>query len=285
MKTIFSTLGLLLFISSTLTAQLFTAIPVTVQQLNNSSAAWGDYDNDGKPDVMINGGYTDLVFTGLDGFGVPTTHIYSNNLGFGVFATNTAPEMPEGLSASTSGNSVTLNWERAIDAQTPSKGLSYNLYLGTSSALPDVVSPNSGLTSGIRHLALLGNTSQDTNWTISDLEDGDYFWSVQTIDNGFMGSLFSPEQTFNINAVGIRGTELTKEFSIYPNPVKDRLFVSSSQTERFDIRIYSVAGKMVLSTSIQGSPSVIDISDLSAGVYMVRFITTYQTQVIRFIKK
>ena len=153
MKTIFSTLGLLLFISSTLTAQLFTAIPVTVQQLNNSSAAWGDYDNDGKPDVMINGGYTDLVFTGLDGFGVPTTHIYSNNLGFGVFATNTAPEMPEGLSASTSGNSVTLNWERAIDAQTPSKGLSYNLYLGTSSALPDVVSPNSGLTSGIRHLA------------------------------------------------------------------------------------------------------------------------------------
>jgi len=243
---------------------------------NQGDVNWGDFNNDG---------YTDLVFTGLDGFGVPTTHIYSNNLGTGVFSSNTSPEMPEGLSASTSGNSVTLNWNRAIDAQTQSKGLSYNLYIGTSTTFHDVVSPNSNPVSGIRHLASLGNTCQDTNWTISDLEDGDYFWSVQAIDNGFMGSVFSPEQTFTINAVGIRDPEVTNSFSIYPNPVKDQLFISSSQTGKFDIRVYSSAGRLVVSTELKGNQSVIDVSDLSGGVYIVSFIIPDQTQVIRFMKK
>ena len=238
--------------------------------------SWGDFDNNG---------YTDLVFTGMDGFGVPKTHIYSNDFGLGVFNTNTPPEMPEGLTASTSGNSVILSWEKAIDSKTPSKGLSYNLYVGTATAFTDVVSPNSNQASGIRNLASLGNTSQDTSWTITNLDDGDYYWSVQAIDNGFMGSSFSPEQSFTINAVGIHDINNTAEFSIFPNPVENQLTIKSNQSERFNIRIYSSAGKLILSTELQGPISSIDVTSLPLGIYLVNVLTKDHTWSSKFIKK
>lgn len=100
-----------------------------------------------------------------------------------------------------------------------------------------------------------------------------------------MGSLFSPEQTFTINAVGIRDPEVTNGFSIYPNPVKDQLFVSSNQTEKFDIRIYSSTGKLIVSTELAGPFSAIDVTDLPMGIYVVSMLTKDQTWSSKFIKE
>ncbi|MDD1469482.1 VCBS repeat-containing protein, partial [Dolichospermum sp. ST_sed5] len=51
---------------------------------------------------------------------------------------------------------------------------------------------------GYRRIVSLGNTNHDTTWTIKGLENGTYYWNVQSIDNSFAGSSFSSEQSFTI---------------------------------------------------------------------------------------
>ncbi|MBE0647630.1 MAG: T9SS type A sorting domain-containing protein [Bacteroidales bacterium] len=257
--------------------------------IKNGDVTWGDFNNDGA---------TDLLFTGLDGFDAPKTLIYKNNGGSGIFSANTPPVMPDGLVAETSGTQASIRWNRATDAQTPSMGLSYNLYIGTASSSPDVVAPNADPLSGIRHLASIGNTCQDTSWTISGLLDGTYYWSVQAIDNGFMGSSFSPEKTFTVNAVGIHKIDGEHMIVISPNPAKTYIDVtirdtrygisrpgSSIRHPASRIEILNMMGTTITSISVSGSVSRIDVSTLASGLYMVRISNGDQVLVKRFMKE
>jgi hypothetical protein len=61
--------------------------------------------------------------------------------------------------------------------------------------------------------------------------------------------------------------------SIYPNPVSDYIIVKDDQfTKPTDVFIYDMAGKVVLSSQTKGIESRIDLSGLSVGSYMVRYL-------------
>ena len=86
----------------------------------DSSVAWGDYDNDGRLDILL---------TGRDASGSRVTKIYKNITP----TANSAPAAPDGLGANVlSENAVTLSWTPPPDGQTPSGGLAYNLRVGTT---------------------------------------------------------------------------------------------------------------------------------------------------------
>ncbi|HTQ52448.1 MAG TPA: VCBS repeat-containing protein, partial [Candidatus Acidoferrales bacterium] len=150
-----------------------------------NAAAFGDYNNDGRLDILLTG-------TTADGSGL--CEIWVNNEP----ATNTVPTAPTGLAATAVNGEMQLRWNPAADAQTPSAGLSYNVRVGTAPRGNEVVSPEAN-DDGFRLLPALGNAQMRTN-AILDLPPGTYYWSVQAVDTSFAGGPFAPETNFTVTA-------------------------------------------------------------------------------------
>jgi hypothetical protein len=112
---------------------------------------------------------------------------------------DTAPSAPANLTASpTSGSEVTLSWNTASDAEQPGgAGLSYNVRVGTTPGTSNVVAPMA-LANGTRLVPKDGNAGERTSYTLTGLTGGTYYWSVQAIDSGFVGSPFATEGTFTV---------------------------------------------------------------------------------------
>ncbi|HET6424899.1 MAG TPA: FG-GAP-like repeat-containing protein [Planctomycetaceae bacterium] len=159
----------------------FTDINAGLENVNWSSSAWGDYDGDADLDILL---------TGYNGS--PLGKIYRNN----ATTANTAPDAPTALSAvALSSTAVTLSWTAATDTETDDDGLSYNLRVGTTPGGDDVFSSMANPADGFRRVASAGPI-QGTSYTLTGLTAGTtYYWSVQAIDAGFMGSEFAAEAT------------------------------------------------------------------------------------------
>ncbi len=161
---------------------------ISLTEVAGGSAVFGDYDNDGDLDILLNGFIGDST----------VTKIYRNNC----FKPNTLPSPPFNLQAVVNGHAVTFSWNRSSDNETPQKGLTYNLAIGTSLYTGNILSPMSEIRTGFRRIIHLGNMDQDTSWTKKGLADGQYYWSVQSVDNNFAGSEFVPAHSFMVQSPG-----------------------------------------------------------------------------------
>ncbi len=166
----------------------FTAdLPLT--GVYGGSVAWGDYNSDGKLDILL---------TGYNGSSAVSS-VYRN----GSATADTAPSAPSNLTASpASGSVATLNWNAASDAQQPGgAGLSYNVRVGTTPGSSNVVSALA-LANGTRLVPKDGNAGERTGYTLTGLTAGTtYYWSVQAIDSSFVGSGFATEGSFTTGPV------------------------------------------------------------------------------------
>ena len=60
-------------------------------------------------------------------------------------------------------------------------------------------------------------------------------------------------------------------FATYPNPVTNNRFtITSSNSDKKEVVIFNVIGKKVLSSSFDGIKSTIDVSAVSAGIYILK---------------
>ncbi|MFC2138267.1 PKD domain-containing protein [Bacteroidota bacterium] len=169
---------------------IFTELDFDFAGLNYSTAAWGDYDSDGDLDILI-AGYLDP--NNPESF----TAIYQNNGNW----ENNKPAAPTNLLTEKYGYGILLKWDAAIDDQTPSAALSYNLRVGTSSGGYDIVAPMSDIISGDLLTPQMGYCNLNTQWHLDSLAVGKYYWSVQAVDNSFLGGEWATEQTFIITTL------------------------------------------------------------------------------------
>jgi len=224
---------------------------ISLIPVKNGSPRFGDFDNDGDLDIIINGlndletgiskvyknnggsfeemknftmpdvGYSAAAWGDYDNdndldimiTGLTTTGIITKIYKNESVTKNTLPSAPSGLNSLVAPE-VLLTWSAPTGDATPSSALTYNLRLGKTSGGGEVISPLSSST-GLRRIPAKGNNPNGTNFKIKTLKKGTYYWSVQAVDNNFAGGAFAPEQTFTYN---------------FDNQASELIFASKSST-------------------------------------------------------
>jgi len=104
-------------------------------------------------------------------------------------------------------------------------------------------------TTGWRSVAQPGNCGNRLFLTISGLADGLYYWSVQAVDNSFVGSAFAPEQTHYIGVGNDDATAAAQvpEIRIHPNPCRANadIQLTVKQEDKLCLSVYNLKGERV----------------------------------------
>jgi len=174
---------------------------ITFKAGGSASMSLADYDGDNDLDLFITGHQLnpDYFFSAL----------YQNNLELD--NQNSKPSAPVGLEETFTKHMV-LSWNAVSGDVTPSQGLSYNIRIGKTSGGNEVISSMSdnSTDSGFRKVVSLGNCQQNTFKILNLPPSTGYFWSVQAIDNAYIGGNFSDERTFDIDTIPASGLTITK---------------------------------------------------------------------------
>jgi hypothetical protein len=116
-----------------------------------------------------------------------------------------------------------------------------------------------------------GTTFTSSNWTYSGvdgLEGGS--------DNSSATSPF-PIGTYSIATASVERNAVLG-FTAYPNPITNKEFtISSSSASVKEIAIFNVIGKKVVATRFSGTKAIINVSAISAGIYILKVIEAGKT--------
>ena len=230
-----------------------------------SSEKWCDYNNDGYLDKLV--GYT----------------IYKNNGVYAPFGKNTPPNAPANLKGTINFNNPELYWNKAYDDITPQDELSYNVRIGTTPGGYDIVSPEASIISGFRWKPASGNAGNQTQYSINNLHEGTYYWSVQAIDRALAGGAWATESTFVVTPSTFIDSAFLKKTSIYPNPTRDYFKIVCEKSEPCFVTITDIQGKNVLSQPVTTKEQIIFINNLENGLYIVKLQTSKVTYCVKLI--
>ena len=172
---------------------IFSDLDAGLSALTSGSGAWGDYDADGRMDLVVIG-------TGATGWWSGRTARIFKNYALPATTAHDPPSLPVNLQPSITNNSAVLRWDAATDPHTPAPGLTYNVRVGTTPGGGQVVPPQSDPNSGQRWLPQMGNAEHRLFSVFTNLPVGLYYWSVQTVNHSFVGSAWAAEQTFAITS-------------------------------------------------------------------------------------
>jgi hypothetical protein len=180
-----------IFTDTTSQTGVFSAIPAGVW---GGSAQWIDFNNDGKLDLFFGGSITTSYYTR------GRTYLFQNT---GAKA-NTAPSAPANLTATVNGSDATFTWGAAADAETPQKGVTYELRVGSTHGGTDIISPFSDPSTGYNRVSAAGKLTENDRsigYLLKGIPSGTYYWSVHAIDGGLMGGTWASEGTFTISSI------------------------------------------------------------------------------------
>lgn len=111
---------------------------------------------------------------------------------------NPLPTRPRNLRGYRVGSAILLSWDEAVDGNQTAP-LTYNVRVGTAPGLGDVM-PAMSTADGTRMVVAPGNVGPRL-WARLELGERQpvpLFWTVQAVDNSFLGGPFAPEQALPV---------------------------------------------------------------------------------------
>lgn len=148
-------------------------------KLRNGAFAAGDFNADGNLDLLVSGVNESNEFK---------TALFQNTTG-GLHYTPTPPAILN--PAIVTNDRIILTWDKGSDTQTPDNLLSYNVRIGTQSDKNKFLSGAIPVTTG--------NTGNRLSLNVyTQLAEGTYVWSVQTVNAQLECSAWSQEEIFRV---------------------------------------------------------------------------------------
>ncbi|MCO6493275.1 MAG: T9SS type A sorting domain-containing protein [Phaeodactylibacter sp.] len=96
------------------------------------------------------------------------------------------------------------------------------------------------------------------------------------------------QQPYEIYSVGIDEEVMGIELSVFPNPTSDILNLQFEDFEKYDatIKVYDESGKIMYNSQIGSSPTTIDLSQYTTGIYLVNITSDSKSmKIFKIIKK
>ncbi len=176
---------------------------------------------------------------------------------------------------------INITWSNSFSGATY-KWMAATLNGNFTNPLLSLPSNNSGSASSLT----LTSGTVDGVLAANGIAKGDSItlqWTVYAFD---ATDSLKANQTFNINLVRARATSVNSiqqylDVNIYPNPVKDVLFIESKQ---FDVAValLSIDGKTLLQSNTAKSHNI-DINGLAKGMYLIKIQHANEIVVKRII--
>jgi hypothetical protein len=100
-------------------------------------------------------------------------------------------------------------------------------------------------------------------------------------DNTYIENKSTENQIFSII------TETEKEFTIFPNPTTDKLYISCNKylDAFYNVDIIDQNGSILISVKNQGRNTILDLSSLTSGIYFVRILLENKLFTEKIIKQ
>lgn len=171
--------------------------------------------------------------------------------------------------------------------------VTFELHVGADAASSSIKAKITNV--GSNETSLVEQSAMGINQSVYDAVKGSGVYLLFYSYNPFQGSGSGVD--YNINYVGlvnqieftVSSSEVlsTKkfnsfEFSTFPNPVKNNLYISSKETIN-NAEIFNLLGKRVLSSN--NITSYLDVSSLSKSIYILKLTSDKGVSTSRFVKQ
>jgi hypothetical protein len=233
--------------------------------ISNGSIEVADFNNDGKIDIIATGLQT--------GNAKVVSAIFNETTN-----TNLRPLPPTNLSTTQTANKTLLTWNAGSDDKTSVNALSYSLYLKNTTTGYWYSNPLAfigGTNDGVRKVTGLGNAFLSKTWYFNDLPDGEYEWSVQSIDASFLGSPFAPMQTFKIGVSGVESHKVLNKVQVTNTGIR-----IDTQGNHSKLVVCNIAGQQIYANELING---IKDFNLDKGIYILNLTSDGNTENIKVI--
>jgi hypothetical protein len=144
-----------------------------------------------------------------------------------------------------------------------------------------------GETSAISITNVINSEAEVKNWQSKDFEltgDRNAIKQFLITQAGFAGIFYLDNVYLYVaGTANVDNNELLG-LSMYPNPASDRLNISAKETIQ-NADIFNVLGKKVMSLDINKNSESIDVSNLTSGIYLVKYNVNGTTGTAKFVKQ
>ncbi|HRF78328.1 MAG TPA: T9SS type A sorting domain-containing protein, partial [Chitinophagales bacterium] len=125
--------------------------------------------------------------------------------------------------------------------------------------------------SGILEIAAGGKTA-----VVLDNDGNMFAWGdniVGQIGDNTLSDKWTPTLVTSACSMLLATNDLTESqsgFDVYPNPADDYLFIKHTDVNNHELQLIDINGKIISSIISNNSTNKIDVSYLSAGIYLLR---------------